>query len=501
MSFSLSELTKYSDIVIQCHDNPDADALASGFALKWYLRLKGKAARFIYSGKKRISKSNLVLMINQLGIDVDYVSVLDAPELLVLVDCQYGENNVTRFDAKNIAIIDHHQVLGEPAYLNEIRSRYGSCSTIIYRMMKDEGIDINQDVKLATALYYGLMTDTNSFSEISHPSDKDLRDFAAFSQASITLFRNSNISKEELKIAGEALEKAHFPENKTFGIVEAEPCDPNILGIISDMLLEVDSIETGLVYSCLPFGVKISVRSCVKEVKASELAAYLCEGYGGGGGHLIKAGGFLQRELIEADGIPFEKDAIRQLLRSRMESYYANSEIIYAGTHKEDIHSLKHYVKREMEVGYVPVSSFSEPGKRILIRTLEGDVDVMITEDINIIIGIEGEIYPCRKNKFEASYITEDTPYVYPGEYPPTVIDSESGERISLLPFAKSCRSKGGAGIYARKLEKRVKVFTTWDPEKYYLGVPGDYLAVRVDDLSDIYVISGKLFDRSYEEK
>ena len=29
----LNELTKYNDIVIQCHDNPDADALASAVSV------------------------------------------------------------------------------------------------------------------------------------------------------------------------------------------------------------------------------------------------------------------------------------------------------------------------------------------------------------------------------------------------------------------------------------------------------------------------------------
>ena len=38
----LSELLDYNDIVIQCHDNPDADALASGYALFWYFKKMNK---------------------------------------------------------------------------------------------------------------------------------------------------------------------------------------------------------------------------------------------------------------------------------------------------------------------------------------------------------------------------------------------------------------------------------------------------------------------------
>ena len=46
MRFQLKELTSYQNIVIQCHDNPDADALASGYAVWWYLKRNGSNKRF-----------------------------------------------------------------------------------------------------------------------------------------------------------------------------------------------------------------------------------------------------------------------------------------------------------------------------------------------------------------------------------------------------------------------------------------------------------------------
>ena len=145
-------------------------------------------------------------------------------------------------------------------------------------------------------------------------------------------------------------------------------------------------------------------------------------------------------------------------------------------------------------------ADLAEPGKQIAIRTLEGDVDVTVTEDLYIILNVNGEIYPIRRAKFERSYELSDAPYTYPGEYPPTVIDNQNGERISLLPFARSCVSVGGDGIYAKEITGRVKVFTAWDPDKYYLGREGDYLAVRLDDLSDIYVIERNIFFKTYDK-
>lgn len=40
MALSLTDFTKFKKIIIQCHDNPDADALASGFALQLFFKKK-----------------------------------------------------------------------------------------------------------------------------------------------------------------------------------------------------------------------------------------------------------------------------------------------------------------------------------------------------------------------------------------------------------------------------------------------------------------------------
>lgn len=51
----LNELLRFEEIVIQCHDNPDADAIASGWGLLRYFTSHGKQARLIYGGKDRKS--------------------------------------------------------------------------------------------------------------------------------------------------------------------------------------------------------------------------------------------------------------------------------------------------------------------------------------------------------------------------------------------------------------------------------------------------------------
>ena len=87
----LEELLEYSSVVIQCHDFPDADAISAGFGVYTYLKKHGKEVRLIYGGKNRMTKPNLIIMVEQLAIPLEYVTELPEAELLITVDCVYGE--------------------------------------------------------------------------------------------------------------------------------------------------------------------------------------------------------------------------------------------------------------------------------------------------------------------------------------------------------------------------------------------------------------------------
>ena len=169
----------------------------------------------------------------------------------------------------------------------------------------------------------------------------------------------------------------YYRENR-YAIVKSDPCDPNVLGIISDMLLEVEDVDCCLVYSIHEAGIKVSVRSCVKEVKADELAKFICDGVGDGGGHLIKAGGSIRRSLLELQELDYTAPSIQQFFRARMREYFSNSDIIYADKYNADIASMKKYKQKNLHVGYVKATDVLPANSKSVIRTLEGDVEVDI---------------------------------------------------------------------------------------------------------------------------
>lgn len=497
----LRQLLEFDNIVVQCHDYPDADTVATGFALYSYLCDNNKNVRLVYSGEKEISKPNLLMMIRKLCIPLEYVKSLEKPQLLVTVDCLYGEKNVTKLKAENFASIDHHAVNADnKSEMTEIRSNYGSCSSVIAKMLEEEGINYNEKPDVATALYYGLFMDTNGFSEISHPADRDLRDFAEYDNILIQILRNTNLSLEELNIAGDALKSVRYCGEHRFAITQAKPCDPNILGFIGDLVLQVEDVDACVVCcKAVQHGIKLSVRSCSNDMHADELARSITDGIGNGGGHHQKAGGF-----IKTDKLGEECGDIVEYIKDRVHKAFEKFEILYAGNIDISGFNMKEYRKLPQRLGFTRSTDILPSGSKICIRTLEADFNIDTADDIYIMISPTGSIYPINYEKFLNTYeVTEgDFAFENPPEYTPRIINlcSSCNDSLAgnLLQYAKNCISKSKATVFAKQLETAVKLYTKWDNANYMVGLPGDYIAARTDDKTDVYIISKKLFETTY---
>lgn len=515
----LEQLLRFEHIVIQCHDNPDADAIASGYGILTWLREQGKSPRLIYGGKQPIRKKNLVLMVDCLDIPIEHVQELPKqPDLLLLVDCQYGERNVQQFTGKVIAEIDHHKSKASgPSEWKEHRDNYGACATIVWDMMCQSGFYEEErrirrssglEENLSTAFYYGLYMDTGRMQELRHPKDKDLRDTMEFrcSQNLLFLFQNNNLTLEELTIAGKALSNYDHFEEYRFAIVEAKRCDPNILGVISDLLIEADAVDTCVVYCILDDGAKLSVRSCVRETRANELAEYLC----GGGGHPRKAGGFLKERLAaqeyeEAYGQPIPaqtEQGIHRLLTDRMKRYFMEQDLIYSGTDRvPDLSDAPLYRKLPVTIGYVRGTDLYPAGTKVIVRMLEGDLPVTVEHDTYFMIGVESEVYINTEAYFLSHNVLSEAPYEFHGEYAPTIREAVKAvgvESRSLKEYARTCIPKDDSLIHAREITRKTKVFVTWS-DSYMLGKPGDVLASRADNPADVYIIQKDIFEKTYE--
>lgn len=493
----LSRILEYNDIIIQCHDFPDPDTIASGYCLYRYLKSNNKNPKLIYSGRKEITKSNILVMIKLLDIAIEYVSPEEIsklhPELLVNVDCVHGESNVTHISADKYMAIDHHLSVRELSEDLDIRPQYSSCCSILKVLLEDEGIDYNSDVKIATAIYYGLYTDTNGMTELNSPVDRDIRDQTAYDRSMISLLVNSNISVEDMAITSDALNKITYDKKMRFAISSASACDPNILGLINDIILQVDTVDESMVWCRVPNGIKISVRSCVKENSASELAGYICSGIGSGGGHRNKAGGFISGQCVD-----LADDEAVAFFERKISEYLDSYEIIYADRYETDITEYDEYEKCTYEMGFIPGTEIFPEGSVITVRSIEGDMEFTISDDVYIMVD-EGNAYPIRKQKFLASYSPSETIFNIDCEYIPKAYSKNDGS-YKLLDTARRCTARP-ITIMAKKLTRKTKLFTSWDNINYMSGNEGDYLICSPENKNDLYIIEKSVFERKYRKK
>ena len=163
-------------VLIMTHDNPDPDSLASGKALATLFREAwGIPSRLVYSGLVARAENQAVL--SQLTPEWEHID--DLPDMgaysaIAQVDTQpgAGNNRLNTVHPRHI-VIDHHypvrKMIGNVAYA-DIRTEIGSTVTLVYQYLKAAGIQ--PDPTLATAMFYGLKTDTRSLSRGSSPADE-----------------------------------------------------------------------------------------------------------------------------------------------------------------------------------------------------------------------------------------------------------------------------------------------------------------------------------------
>ena len=493
----LDDIAVHNCITIQCHDNPDADALASGYGLYLYFSsLPNKRVKLIYSGKEHIRKRNFLMMIEKLDIPIVYVNDLYRPEgILVTVDCQYGSGNVTKLLYNELAIIDHHQPGNiEENAIADIRPEFGSCSTIIWTLLLQKHFPVELYKNLQTALYYGLYTDTTSFYEMYNPLDRDMQDSLHPDFDLIKHMNNSTLSSKELGIAGLALIRAIINEKQHFAILNAEDCEPNLLGMISDFALQVDSISTCIVYTEHMDEIKFSVRSCDREIHANELAVFVADGMGNGGGHFDKAGGTISKEAFENK---YPELHLQAFFSECYQKYLKAFDVIYADTYKADISKMQKYHLRRVPQGYVLLNALYPEGTVINIRTEAGDTKTTVDSDSCLILDAKGGVVISDTETLSSRYEQIDAPFIPNAPYSPTVRD-ETGSPKILEHFAKTCLCNSVITVYAIQLEKNLKLFPTSD-SNYTIGLIGDYLVAGSDNLEDISIVDSDSFATFYK--
>jgi nanoRNase/pAp phosphatase (c-di-AMP/oligoRNAs hydrolase) len=150
-----------SPLLILTHDFPDPDALASAYALHFLAsNVYHIRTRIVYKGIiGRVENRNMVNFL-ELPVHKAKAREIAGHEHVALVDTQPEfENNPFPQNRKATIIIDQHAPVNAPsADLTIIDTECGATSLILAKAILSLDIEIPE--RLATALAYGILTDT-----------------------------------------------------------------------------------------------------------------------------------------------------------------------------------------------------------------------------------------------------------------------------------------------------------------------------------------------------
>ncbi|MGN0370178.1 MAG: bifunctional oligoribonuclease/PAP phosphatase NrnA [Butyrivibrio sp.] len=293
-------------VYIQTHNFPDPDAISSAFGLSVLLKRYGIDSSICYKGEiERYSTNGFV---QKLGIELtnmDSLEHINDEEEIILVDAQKGNSNIGEVAGHRIICIDHHPTFTDSDYcFADIRPDMGACATIIATYFFDNFIPM--DKRVATALFYGIKTDTMGLSRGVNITDIDAyrKLYGMIDYDIIRSLEHCSIKFDDLKAYSNAINSI-----KVFGRVgfanTGKNCPEALIANISDFMLDLVEVDFSVVYSIKEDGIKLSVRSSC-ELDSGKITNTALEGIGCGGGHAFMAGGFVcfdsrfsEEELIE----------------------------------------------------------------------------------------------------------------------------------------------------------------------------------------------------------
>lgn len=291
----LNALKGASSILIVPHNNPDPDAIASAVALSYLVDNKlNLACQIGYKGIVGRAENRAVT--RYLGHPLQPLKMADlhAASHIVLVDTQpsFGNNPLSPSD-KIAVVIDHHNPMEETvdADFVDIRPEIGASSTMLVEYLRAAKLTIPPD--LATALFYGIKTDTMALQRGASSTDHEafcyllgFVDFEAIArieraQVSADYFRTI-VDTLQLTMVYDYVITSHIPSMDY----------PDLTADISDLLLRTRGCRWVFCSGVYKDTVYFSIRTENKR-GAGHIAREIAGELGTAGGHGSMAGGQL----------------------------------------------------------------------------------------------------------------------------------------------------------------------------------------------------------------
>ena len=293
----------------------DPDAMASAMAVQRLFWRRVKKTRVFRTNV--IKRADNLAMIKLLHIKQQHLRKLSPAGInkWVLVDSQPHHHEALskfRFDI----IIDHHPPSpGSVAAFVDIREDYGATCTMMTEYLR--AAKIKPSPRLATALFYGIKTDTDNFVRASIPNDINaFRYLYPYTNMHIVkMIESSEMTRKTLIHFRAALESLVFLKDKAY-IHMGKVNDPDLLVIMADFFLKLVESTWCIVSGVCGQKLIVIFRNASFRSDAGKIAWKLFGQWGPAGGHKSAARAEVPIEALPASS---QKDPeLKQFISDRI---------------------------------------------------------------------------------------------------------------------------------------------------------------------------------------
>jgi nanoRNase/pAp phosphatase (c-di-AMP/oligoRNAs hydrolase) len=285
-------LSGVTDVVILPHNDPDPDAIAGAAGLSFLLQQRyGVEASIWYNGI--IGRAENRALVEYLDVELHLIDGALPTQPMMLVDTQpQAGNNPLPPEATVLAVIDHHPLHDslESVPLVDVRPELGATSTIVTHYLREA--QLMPDTRLATALFYGIKSDTMS---LARPVDEaDVRAYVylrtlADNEALLDI-EQSQVAPAYFRSFSTALKAARVYEDVLIADVGAMSY-PDMVAEVADWLLRLQGTRWVICFGAYGDTLRLAVRTRRRHGGAGQVAQAIVGRGGMAGGHSSMAGG------------------------------------------------------------------------------------------------------------------------------------------------------------------------------------------------------------------
>jgi nanoRNase/pAp phosphatase (c-di-AMP/oligoRNAs hydrolase) len=305
-------------LLIVMQNNPDPDAIAAACALRELAnKTAGLSCRLAYGGT--IGRAENRELVQYLGLGFYHFHKINhqKSDLIAMVDTQPAAgNNPLPAGVEPDIIIDHHPAIeaSKNVTFTDIRENYGATSTILWEYLSQA--QIAPEMPLATALLYGIRSDTQDLGREATQADIDAIE-SLYPLANKRML--SQIQQGQVPSAYYQMLSAALNNTKQYGhclICNIGEIDnPDMIGEVADLLLRHEDVDWVMCYCLFDNQMLISFRTQDNSLSAGEVARKVVDKLGSGGGHDRMAGGQIQ--LKQGQFSKFHRNKLSRLIQNR----------------------------------------------------------------------------------------------------------------------------------------------------------------------------------------